>query len=200
MFFTFHIDLRLIYRMQQNLAIKPEIIEKCREGSLHDFRKLVEQSLPFAFAAAFRILGNYDDSEDIAQETMITLWKTIKKIRSADSFTPWLYRIVVNKCYDKLRKMKKDPEFTTNETTWSLLSNRIFETPGTKLENDEISKIITLLTNKLSPKQQTVFVLSEFEEMTSDEISFITGMSKMNIKANLHFARKRIGEMIEKYL
>jgi RNA polymerase sigma-70 factor, ECF subfamily len=200
MFFTFHIDLRLIYRMQQNSSIEQELVEKCMAGSQHDFRKLVEKTSPFAFAVAFRILGNYDDSQDIVQETMITLWKTIKKIKSARSFMPWLYRIVVNKCYDKLRRNKRNPEITSNETTWSLLSDKIYETPVSKLENDEISQIINLLTDKLSPKQKTVFILSEIEELSSDEISFITGMSKINIKANLYFARKRIGEMIEKHV
>ncbi len=36
--------------------------------------------------------------------------------------------------------------------------------------------------------------------MTHEEISVITGMSRMNVKANLHYARKRIGEMIKKYI
>jgi RNA polymerase sigma factor (sigma-70 family) len=68
------------------------------------------------------------------------------------------------------------------------------------LENSETAMIINMLTDKLSPKQKTVFVLSDLEEMTNEEISAITGMSRRNIKANLHFARKNISEMIEKYI
>ena len=68
------------------------------------------------------------------------------------------------------------------------------------IENKEIAQMINILTEKLSPKQKAVFVLSELEDLSNEEISDITGMSKANIKANLHYARKRIGEMIEKHM
>jgi len=84
--------------------------------------------------------------------------------------------------------------------TWSLISNRVFEGPSADLENKETEKVISQLTNRLTPKQKTVFVLSDLEQMTNDEISEITGMSKSGIKANLYYARKNISEMVEKYL
>jgi len=186
--------------MLNNPPIEKEIVERCRDGSLHDFRKLVEQISPYAFSVAFRILGDYEDAKDIVQETMITLWKTIKKIKSTESFMTWLYRIVVNKCYDKLRKRKRNPEFNADERTWDLISNTVSENPGAMIENKEIAQMINILTEKLSPKQKAVFVLSELEDLSNEEISDITGMSKANIKANLHYARKRIGEMIEKHM
>jgi DNA-directed RNA polymerase specialized sigma24 family protein len=42
--------------------------------------------------------------------------------------------------------------------------------------------------------------MCDLEELSHEEISEITGMSRRNIKANLHFARKRIGEMVERYI
>ena len=186
--------------MPHQILIEKEIIEKCRNGSLHDFRKLVEQISPFAFSVAFRILGDEEQSKDIVQETMITIWKTIKKIKSPGSFMTWLYRIVVNKCYDQLRKRKRNPEFSADDKTWAFISNKISENPSSGFENREIVQIINLLTEKLSPRQKAVFVLSDLEEMSGEEVSLITGISKTNVKANLYYARKRISEMIEKYI
>jgi RNA polymerase sigma-70 factor (ECF subfamily) len=180
--------------------IDSETIEECRKGNMHYFRKLVEIASPFVFSVAFRILGDEPQARDIVQESMITVWKTIYKIRSASSFKTWLYRIVVNKCYDQLRKRKRNPEFSADEKTWVLISNKIYEEPFKEMENRETIRIINLLTEKLSPKQKTVFVLSDLEEMSNEEISSITGMSRTNVKANLHYARKKIGEMIEKHL
>jgi RNA polymerase sigma-70 factor (ECF subfamily) len=177
-----------------------EIIEECRKGNLNHFRKLIEISSPFAFAVAFRMLGNESEATDIAQESMITIWKTIKKIRSAHSFKTWLYRIVINKCYDQLRKRKRNPEFNVDERTWTLISNKISEEPFIEMENRESARIINLLTEKLSPKQKAVFVLGDMEEMSNEEISAITGMSRANVKANLHYARKKIGKLIEKHI
>jgi RNA polymerase sigma-70 factor (ECF subfamily) len=115
-------------------------------------------------------------------------------------YKTWIYRIVVNKCYDQLRIRKRNPEFVADELTWNIISNSVSEVPSSALENRETAQIISLLTNRLSPKQKAVFVLSDLEELSSDEISEITGMSKSAIKANLHYARKSISEMIEKYL
>ena len=176
------------------------IIEECRKGDLHNFRKLVEISSPFAFSIAFRMLGDEALTADVVQESMITIWKTIKKIKSADSYKTWVYRIVVNKCYDQLRKRKKNPEFSADEKLWGLISNKISENPFIEMENREIAQIIGLLTEKLSFKQKAVFILSDLEDISNEEVSAITGMSRTNVKANLYYARKRISELIKKYL
>ena len=180
--------------------IEENIIEQCRNGNLHDFRKLMELISPFAFTVAFRILADEEQAKDIVQETMITLWKTINKIKSPGSFMTWLYRIVVNKCYDQLRKRKRNPEFSADEKTWALISNKISENPSSSIEDRETAQIINLLTDQLSPKQKAVFVLCDLEEMSNEEVSLITGMSRTIVKANLHYARKRIREMIEKHI
>ena len=200
MFFTFLLNYRLNSTTQQSILIDKNLIEECRGGNFNNFRKIVELTSPFAFTVAFRILGDEDQAKDIVQETMVTIWQKLKKIKSAEGYKTWMYRIVVNKCYDQLRKKKKHPEFTGDEQTWALISNSISEGPSADLENKETAGIISLLTNRLSPKQKTVFILSDIEEMSYDEISEITGMSKSGLKANLHYARKNISEMVEKYL
>lgn len=177
-----------------------ELIEECKKGNLQNFRKLIGTASPFAFSVAFRILGDEEMAKDIVQETMVSVWKKLNKIRSAESFKSWLYKIVVNKCYDQLRKKKNKPETRADEKTWTYISNHISTEQSTALENRETARIVNMLTDKLSPKQKAVFVLSDLEEMTHEEISEITGMSKRNIKANLHYARKNISEMIEKYM
>ena len=169
-----------------------KLIEECRGGNLNNFRRLVESTSPFAFSVAFRMLGDEDKAKDVVQDTMVTIWQKLKKIKSAEVYKTWIYRIVVNKCYDQLRRMKRNPEFVADEKTWAVISDRISEGPSAELENSETARIINLLTNRLSPKQKAVFVLSDIECMSNDEISAITGMSKSGIKANLHYARKNI--------
>ncbi len=177
-----------------------KLIEECRGGNFNNFRKLVELTSPFAYSIAFRMLGDEDQAKDVVQETMVTIWQKLKKIKTAEVYKTWTYRIVVNKCYDEMRKRKRNPEFVADEQTWGVISNKISEGPSAALENRETSKIISLLTEKLSPKQKAVFILSDLEEMSNDEISEITGISKSAVKANLHYARKNISEKVEKYL
>jgi RNA polymerase sigma-70 factor, ECF subfamily len=177
-----------------------KIIEECRGGNFNNFRKLVELTSPYAFSLAFRMLSDEDLARDVVQETMVTIWQKLKNIKSAEVYKTWIYKVVINKCYDHLRNKKRNREHVADEKTWLILAERIFQMPSTLLENEETARIIGMLTDKLSPKQKTIFILSEIEEMTSDEISEITGISKSGIKANLYNARKSISAMIEKYL
>ena len=177
-----------------------QLIEECRKGNFNNFRKLVELTSPFAYSVAFRMLGNEDQAKDVVQETMVTIWQKLKKIKTAEVYKTWIYRIVVNKCYDEMRKRKRNPESVADEQTWGLISNRISEGPSPALENDETARIISILTERLSTKQKAVFVLSDLEGMSNDEISEITGISKSAVKANLYHARKSISEKVEKYL
>lgn len=176
------------------------LIEECRGGNLNNFRKLVELTSPLAYSVAFRMLSDEDQAKDIVQDTMVTIWKKLHKIRSAEVYKTWMYRIVMNKCYDYLRKKKRNPEFNADDKTWSYISDTISEKANSELENKEIAAIINKLTDRLSPKQKAVFILSDIEQMTNDEISEITGLSKSGVKANLHYARKSISVMVEKYL
>lgn len=177
-----------------------KIIEECRGGNFNNFRKLVELSSPYAFSLAFRMLGDEDLARDVVQDTMVTIWQKLKNIKSAEVYRTWIYKVVINKCYDHLRKRKRNREHVADEKTWLILSERISQAPSSQLENDETARIIGILTDKLSPRQKTIFILSEIEEMTSDEIAEITGIKKAVIKSNLYHARKSISGMIEKYL
>ena len=177
-----------------------ELINECRKGNLQNFRKVVEIASPFAFSVAFRMVGDEDLAKDVVQEAMVTVWQKLENIGSSESFKSWLYRIVVNKCYDHLRKRKKQHEFRADEQTWAIISNHTSSDQFSELELKETAQIINLLTRNLSPKQKAVFVLGDLEEMNPEEISSITGMSTGNIKANLHYARKKMTEMLKKYI
>ncbi len=169
-------------------------------GNFTNFSQLVRNSAPVAFSVAFRMVGNEDNAKDIVQETMVTVWQKIGRLRSVEAYRTWVYRIVLNKCYDQIRRNKKNPEFSADEQTWNKLSEIVSGANSSPLDNEDTARIIGLLTNRLSPAQKAVFILAETEEMTHDEIAEITGMDKKAIKANLWHARKNISEMIEKYL
>ena len=176
------------------------LIEECRKGNLENFRKVIEAASPLAFSVAFRMLGDEELAKDIVQETLVTVWQKLGSIKSSEVFKTWLYRIILNKCFDELRKKKRNPEYSQNDSAWIKLADTISEDSSHCLENSEIAEIISRLTDKLSPKQKAVFILSDLDEMSNDEVASITGLNKMRVKANLYYARKSMKEMLEKYL
>lgn len=180
--------------------IETRLIEECRNGNISSFRKVVEITSPFIFSVAFRMLGNEDLSQDIVQETMITVWRKIHNIKSPESYKSWVYRITLNRCYDLMRKAKNSAEIHQDEKGWEIISNHLADSSVSEMENHENALIISLLTNSLSPKQKAVFILSEVEGMANEEVALITGMNKKSVKANLYHARRNIEGMIRKHL
>ena len=177
-----------------------DIIKSCIVKDETAFRKLVDRYSDFAFSVAFRIMNDEEESKDIIQESFITVWNKIGSYNTEKNFSNWLYRIIVNKCYDSLRKRKRVQLIYPDAEGWNIPGMYSDSNPGKKLDNEEIGKIIRLLTNKLSTKQRVVFVLSELEGLAHEDISEITGMAKTSIKSNLNHARRKIGEMIEKHI
>lgn len=177
-----------------------EIIENCISKNNNAFSLLVDRFSGFAFKVAFRITNDEEETKDIVQETFISVWKNIEKYDTALNFSKWLYKIVINKCLDSLRRKKRRALIYPNSKDWNLPEAISNDDPEKKLSNREIGNIIHLLTKKLSDKQKVIFVLSELEGLSHDEISEITGMAKTSIKSNLNHARRNIGKMIERFI
>lgn len=176
------------------------IIKSCIARDEASFRMLVDRYADFAFAVAFRILNEEEESKDIVQESFITVWNKIGGFNPEKNFSNWFYRIIVNKCYDSLRKRKRMQLIYPDTDNWNIPGIYSKSNPDKNLDNQEIGKIIRLFTNKLSTKQKIVFILSELEGLSREDISEITGMAKTSIKSNLFHARRKMGEMIEKHI
>jgi RNA polymerase sigma-70 factor, ECF subfamily len=161
------------------------------------FTLVVEKLSPIAWRIAFRILADNSTAEDVAQESLVRLWRNLGRIRNDKEFSAWFYRIVVNCCYDELRKRRRDIVGYADESTWQKLSEIIHGNNGWDFSAEEYSAIIKSLTSELSPVQRTVFVLSDLEGLHSTQVTEITGMNSNSVKANLHHARKRIKQLIK---
>jgi RNA polymerase sigma-70 factor (ECF subfamily) len=176
------------------------VILSCKERNADAFRILVDRYSEYAFSVAFRIINDEEESNDIVQESFIAVWNKIEGFNINKNFTNWFYRIVVNKCYDSIRRKNRRQVIRPDEENWNIPGLYSDSNPEEKLDNKEMGRVIRLLTNKLSTKQKIVFVLSELEGLTHNDISEITGMAKPSVKSNLNHARRNIGKMLEKYI
>jgi len=174
-----------------------ETIQSCIAGDQAAFRELVDQYADFAFSVTFRILNEEEEARDLVQESFITVWEKIGNFQVEMNFSNWFYRILVNKCFDILRKRKRALKIFPGD---NLLNLPEPDDTEQKMDNEELAGIIKQLTNTLSPAQKVVFTLCDLEGLSHDEIAEITGMNKTSVKSNLNHARKKIRVMLNKYL
>ncbi|TFH33983.1 MAG: RNA polymerase sigma factor, partial [Bacteroidia bacterium] len=110
---------------------------------------------------------------------------------------PWVRKIIVNRCYDFLRREQTRAKYRDENRESELYKSADSEAPDLELRLAESEETLRIITSMLSPKQRIVFILSEIDEMSVKEIKDITGMTSNSIKSNCYHARKRAREIFE---
>jgi RNA polymerase sigma-70 factor, ECF subfamily len=183
------------------IHILNEIIDRCNHGDLSAYRAIVEEYQGYAYAVAFRVICDEEDAKDIVQETFIRVWNNLNRYDPKVKFTTWLYTIVTNLCYDKLRSRKRKQTVLMNEADISMIaSTEINENPEKLLTNNELAPIIETLTEELPPKQKMIFVLRDLQGLHIQEVCEILHLSKSSVKTNLVYARKYLRQKLEPFL
>jgi RNA polymerase sigma-70 factor (ECF subfamily) len=173
------------------------LVEEAQKGNIQAFEKIIKSHQSYAFAIALRFLCNEEDAEDVVQESFIRIWNHLHNFEMGMKFTTWMYRIVVNLCYDKVKSNKRRMNVFTRLNTESMGDrgdNKI--DLEQELSNKEIAAQIRSLADGLSEKQRMIFLLRDMQDLSIAEVMDITGMSESAIKTNLYFARQQIRRKI----
>ena len=170
-----------------------QLIEDAQKGDMMAFEKIVKYHQSYAYAIAFRFLYDEDDAEDVVQESFIRIWNHLQDFDPEMKFTTWMYKIVVNLCYDKAksnkRRMSVFARWNENLSKDNCIENIDLERD---LTNKETAALIKHIADGLSEKQRMIFLLRDLQDLTIQEVADITGMSESGIKANLFYARQNI--------
>jgi RNA polymerase sigma-70 factor (ECF subfamily) len=174
-----------------------KLIEDAQKGDVTAFEEIVRYHQSYAYAIAFRFFCDEDDAEDVVQESFIRIWNHLKNFDPKMKFTTWMYKIVVNLCYDKAKSNKRRMSVFARLNDNSSKDDYIESTNLERdLTNKETAALIKHIADGLSEKQRMIFLLRDIQELTIEEVAVITGMSDAAIKTNLFFARKNIRKKI----
>ena len=170
------------------------LIQQAQKGDVVAFNRLVVQYQELVFNVAYRIMGDPAMAEDVAQETFITAYQSLRTFRGG-SFKSWLMRIATNRCYDELRRRKRRPQSSLdeimdeNESAAFLRSPQ--DGPETHRQRVELALVIEHCLKSLPDDQRIVTVLGDVEGYDYQEIATITRVSLGTVKSRLSRARAR---------
>src|ERR1700675_3300380 len=145
-----------------------EVIEACQRGDWDAFRLLFEAHKDRVYSIALRYCGNESAAMDIAQETFLKLFSSIRDFRGGASFESWLYRIVVNRCLDHQRR---DPRLMPYLDGLLDLISAPSENALEELLHAERAKDVQKVVGTLPPEQRIVVVLRYIEGLGYGEIA-----------------------------
>ena len=134
-----------------------------------------------------RFVFTHEDADDILQNTFIKAWTGISRFREESQLYTWLYRVSTNEALTFLKRQRRRDSISLDEagTSWHPASEAM-------PTGEEVSRMLFLAVIQLPPKQQAVFNLRYFEDLTYEEISGIMGTSVGALKASYHHAVKKI--------
>ena len=175
------------------------LIRAFHEGDKAAFDKLVLNHKDRLFNLCYRLLGDYEEANDSAQETFIKVYRGLKTFRFESAFSTWLYRIAVNTCKNKLksstfrRKSKMVPLDNPVIANRSQPSREIQDeslSPAIALEKKERMRAIQKAIDALPPEQKQVVTLRDIEGFSYEEVAEITGFNLGTVKSRIARARQ----------
>lgn len=177
--------------------LDPIILLQCKEGNIDAFEQVFTTYKSLVFKTALLIVKTNVGADDVSQEVFLTLFKKISSWDETRPFKPWLYKIVVNKCYDYLRKQKLRNliPFNWAEDTGQIFSDNQYEY-GTSLDID-LKHDMTELVNKLPDKIRIVLVLRYYNDLKQEQISEILNVPIGTVKSRIHAGLAKIRKRIE---
>jgi RNA polymerase sigma-70 factor (ECF subfamily) len=187
------------YRMMTaNFEDEAEIILLAQTGDQHAFEMLVHHNAQYVFNLALRVLQDQSEAEEIAQEAFIKVWKALPRYRVEAKFRTWLYRIVVNLCYDRLPKLKRDFNALDSAAT---LDDEPAPNPGPEhilISNEQRSDLHQAI-DSMPEAYRLLVTLRHLQEMSYAEIAEVTGQPLGTVKSGIHRARAILKERIDEH-
>jgi len=173
-----------------------QLVEQIRQGDDGAFETLVRRKTSKVYGLCYRVIGNGEDAKDISQLVFLKLWENIEKYDPQYAFDTWLYRMVTNVAIDFMRnKQSRDNAVNSN---LRLVKTSVDPEQTVTVQRKEVESVFNVVSNVLSPKQKTIFVMSEMEDLRSSEIAKILGCRESTVRNHLFNARKLMQQQLKR--
>lgn len=156
------------------------VVQRCQRGDLMAYRMIYERYEQPFLRTAFRLLGRQQEAEDAVQDTFLKLCRGIHHYKSGSRFSTYIFRILINSCYDMLRK--RNPEVSVDLDQ----AGHYHQTSG------ELRHFIEEAIAALPDQMRVCFVLSAVEGFKQEEIAQVLEINVGTVKATIHRAKAKL--------
>lgn len=177
------------------------LVKRLQQHDEAAFKVLVVEYQDMIINTCYGFLHNVEESEDVAQEVFIQVYKSIDSFRGDSKLSTWLYRIAVNKSLNKIRLRKSKFLVAVDSLFESSVKGDIKEwrTPFSTLENKERAEILHEAIEKLPENQKTAFVLSKYQGLSNKKIAEVMKLTLSSVEALSNRAKKNLQKNLISY-
>ena len=173
-------------------------VRRLQRGDTDAFEILVRRHEKAIFNLVYRMLGNYDDAVETAQEVFLSAYRAIGQFRGESNFSTWLYRIALNHATTRrkstnLRQKRLVPIDGSDMVDDTQLG------PAETLEKKELRERVQRALNELEPEDATVILLRDLQDIPYEDVARVLKIPVGTVKSRLHRARQALKTHLTAY-
>jgi RNA polymerase sigma factor (sigma-70 family) len=165
-----------------------ELLDRVASNDAEAVRTMVARKLPRLLALATRMLGDREEAHDVAQEAFMRIWKHAARWQHGQArFDTWLHRVVLNLCYDRLRRHQELPAADD-------LPEPVDPAPLPDQQVDDAARSarIAAALAALPARQREALVLQYYQELSNIEAAALMGITVDALESLLSRARRNL--------
>jgi RNA polymerase sigma-70 factor, ECF subfamily len=149
--------------------------------------------------SAFRLLGDWDQAQEAAQEVFLRLYKFLPRIDAERPLAAWLHRVTVNACRD-LYKQQKPMQWVSIE---AIKLEEGWDPPSQDLDAQQLylrreqRRLLSRALQQLPPREREALVLRDIEGLSTGEVAGILGLRESTVRVQISSARLKIRSCLD---
>ena len=187
----------------RNDVAEAELIRRICEGERQLFYELIQPYERALYRAAFAIIRNESDAEDLVQEAALKALTHLKSFRKESKFSTWLIQITINEGRMRLRKDRRQLYESVDESASNDEGDYIpkdfadwRQIPSQELEHKRLRDALEKALDSLAPKYREVFILRDVQELTIAETARALEITESSVKTRLLRARLQMRDAL----
>lgn len=170
------------------------LVERCRRGDMDAFERVVAETQHGIYNLAYSLLGNHEEAQDVTQEVYVRVWRSLPGFRGDARLSTWIYRIAVNSCLNRRRKLRGRLAEIEDDILDRLESPEA--DPADAAIERERNRMVWAAVGGLPAKYRVVITMFYQQQLSYEEIAEVLAMPLGTIKAQLSRARRALAGLL----
>lgn len=184
-------DANLVNPTPSDAASDEIYVERVQRGDTDAFEILVRRHQKTVFNLAYRMIGDYEEATEVAQEVFLSAFKYIRQFRKDAKFSTWLYRIALNQGSTQRKSVASRRQRTVSLVNMEPVDASMRD-PALLVANKEIQFHIQSAIGGLAPDHAAVVVLIDMQGASYETAADVLQIRIDTVKTRLHRARQAL--------
>jgi RNA polymerase sigma-70 factor (ECF subfamily) len=177
-----------------------DLVSRACRGDHDAFRMIFERYSRPVLSFIYDQIGDRDAAEELAQETFVRAYRSLKSLREETKLSTWLFGIAKNVARESIRSRVRDRHNVDLDDDQVLDLSDQSPVPVNQLLDKEFNQVVQRSLAKLDEDKRMVFTLKVLHQRSYEEIAEITGFSIPKLKTDLHRARAEMRQRVGRYI